>query len=406
MNKKVEKLENEILILRQSNESLENTIIKVKEELNSAINYSTDSKLSIFKIRELQELNFELKQIISRNEFDHKLDIKRVEGKYEIEINRFKREIELINHKYESMMRYETYINKIESVNKELNHKLENIEHDFNQGLKNEEKKYQIKLDLMKQKTLNLLGDSKKLIQANAGLNITNSHKLIGLQVKELNNQLSEQSEMLEELLKDLNKKEKIIRCLKINICVFKEMEKIFVNKNRKLSNIIKSYLENKKEVNQNEYVDVSNKFLNTLKNGETEFINDHDQDIEINKAKLKLESLMFSVKNLKITNLHQNKTENKSKSLDEKTFLNIINKNIPIKEESDMEDSEITPIKNINKLNLKGNNSSLAEDFNSTTDLGNSVFNSSIKFNNKNISKIYKQEILRKSGSKSNLIL
>jgi len=269
---KIERLENEIAALKEKNENLEINIQKLKDELAFVINYSQDTKKSIFKIRELEEINFDLRTLIARKESEHKLEKRSIEARYDIEINKLKSEIQLINHKYDTMMRYELYINKIEEANRELTDQIKDMEEKYKIGMKEEEKKFEIKLGLIQQKTLNILGESKKNIQNNAMLNMNNSYKLITLQVNELHHQLSEQSAMLEELLKQLNKKEKFIYSLKINISVFKEVEKIIVTQNRRLSKMIKRHLETKRIQGETKFYELeSRKFLHILKNEESE---------------------------------------------------------------------------------------------------------------------------------------
>lgn len=268
---KIERLEAEITTLKEQNTLLESQAQKLKEELNFTINYSQDTKKSIFKIRELEETNFDLKISIARKESEFKLEKRSLEAKYEIEINKLKSEIQLINHKYDTMMRYDLYIKKIEEANRELTQQINDLEEKHTSGIQAEEKKFEIKFGLLQQKTLAILGESKKNIQANAMQNMNNSFKLVNLQVNELHHQLSEQSAMLEELLKQLNKKEKLNQSLKISISVYKEVEKIIVTQNRRLSKMIKRMLESKRIEGETKlYMFESKKFLNILKNEET----------------------------------------------------------------------------------------------------------------------------------------
>jgi hypothetical protein len=101
------------------------------------------------------------------------------------------------------------------------------------------------------------------------------------MQVNELYGQLAEQSLMMEELLKTMNKKDKIIRSLKINVSTYKEVEKIILVQNRRLSKLFKNLLEEKKQFGEKEYNNVSKKFLRILKNEEVLIDNDNDNDNE-----------------------------------------------------------------------------------------------------------------------------
>ena len=138
---KIERLEAEITTLKEQNTHLESQAQKLRDELNFVINYSQDTKKSIFKIRELEEANFDLKTLIARKESEFKLDKRSQEAKYEVEVNKLKSEIQLINHKYDTMMRYELYITKIEEANRELTQQIKGLEEKHASGIQEEEKK-------------------------------------------------------------------------------------------------------------------------------------------------------------------------------------------------------------------------------------------------------------------------
>jgi hypothetical protein len=278
-SQKIDKLESQIETLKQTIITLEQTISKLKEELNLFKFYSSDTTRQVYKIRELEEANFDLKTIIGRKELDFKLEKNRMETKYKNDLNKLKDEIYLINHKYDAMLRYELYITKIEEYNKELQKKINDLEKEYELGIKSEEMKYKINLRQVQQKTLNILGESKKNIQSNAMKNLNNSYKLIMMQVNELYGQLAEQSLMMEELLKTMNKKDKIIRSLKINITVNKEVEKIILVQNRKLSKLFKKLLEEKKQFGEKEYNNASKKFLRILKNEDDLIENENENE-------------------------------------------------------------------------------------------------------------------------------
>lgn len=267
-NHKFEILEQENALLKDQISSFEIIIAKLRDELNFTINYSQDVKKAISKIHELEDINFDLKSLARQKEHEFKLEKRSIEAKYEQHINKLKSEIQLINHKYDTMMRYELYINKIEEINKELTQRIEKLEKDFTEDLKNEEKKYELKLGLIKQKTLSLLGQSKINIQNNAVKNLNNSYKIILLQVNELHHQLSEQSEMLEEVLKKLTKKESDNQSLRISLKVAQELEKIIISQNKKLSKMIKRLIEEKRLNGEiKEYTTESQNFIHVLNN-------------------------------------------------------------------------------------------------------------------------------------------
>jgi len=265
---KLEMLQSEIREQKEQNTLLESQAQKLREELNFVINYSQDTKKSIFKIRELEEANFDLKSLQSRKQSEFKQEKRSLEVKYESEINKLKTEISLIYHKYDTMMRYETYMKKIEEENKELSEQIKEMEVKYASAIAAEARKYEIQLGLVQQKTLGILGESKKNIQTKAMQNMNNSFKLVNMQVTELHHQLSEQSVMLEDLLKELNKKEKQVQSLKINISVYKEVEKSLVTQNRRLSKMMKRILESKKTDGEaKQYMLESKKFINIMKN-------------------------------------------------------------------------------------------------------------------------------------------
>lgn len=302
---KLERLERENMALKEEITTLEGNVSKLKDEMNLVINYSQDTKKAILKIRELEETNFDLRSLVQRKEHEFKMEKRSLESKYETEINKLKGEIQLINHKYDTMMRYELYINKIEEINKELSERITEMDKNFEQEIKNEEKKYEIKLGLIQQKTLNILGESKKNIQNTAVENLNNSYKLIMLQVNELHHQLCEQSAMLEELLKQINKKDKIIHELRINMNVYKEVDRIIIMQNRKLSKMIKRLLENKRLTgNTKEYVEESKKFLNILKN---EVKEDEEEELGIDFS----QSNNFISNNFSMNNFESNNSNN-----------------------------------------------------------------------------------------------
>lgn len=317
---KIERLESEIASLKEQNSQLESQAQKLKDELNFVMSFSQDKGKSIFKIRELEEANFDLKTLIARKESEFKLEKRSLEAKHDIELNKLKSEIQLINHKYDTMMRYELYINKIEEANMELTEQIKEMQEKYNEALIAEEKKYEIKLGLVQQKTLNILGESKKNIQSNALKNMNNSYKLINLQVNELHHQLSEQSAMMEELLKQLNKKEKLIQSQKISISVYKEVEKIIVTQNKRLSKMIKRMLESKRiEGETKEYIQESRKFLHILKNEElTETENSKEKD-QINYANFNSNfnnssvANNYFIKNVKKNEFHREENLTKS---------------------------------------------------------------------------------------------
>ena len=372
-----EKLEKEFSQLKEINLSLENTISKLKEELITILNYNSDTKKSIFKIRELEEDNLELKQRLSSKELDNRLILRQIESKYEMEISKLKSQIQLINHKYDAMMRYEIYINKIEEINTDLTKKNKDLEDEFQNAIKNEQTNFDLKLATLQQKTLNILSKSKKQIHNSALENMNNTYKLVVLQVHELNHQLSEQSAMLEELLKQMNKKDRIIQSMKINSNVYKEVEKVIITQNRKLCKLVESMLDSKGNLkHDNEYDENSKVYLAILKNEKNQenFIREENRIINIKNKTNKNFFDSYGKKNLFL----KNENNNFSKYLSEEKNSNTGNNNS--KEELNIGSSRMVDFNNLKKFKVKSFNSSTADDINSTCEFGNTFVNSSIK--------------------------
>jgi len=325
---KIDRLETDIENLKNTITSLEQSNSKLKDELNLFKLYSPDTTRQVYKIRELEEANFDLKTIIGRKELDFKFEKRAIETKYNNDLNKLKDEISLINHKYDAMMRYELYITKIEEYNKELQKKIDDMGVQYEIGMKHEEMKYKINLNQVQQKTLNILGESKKNIQSNALKNLNNSYKLIMLQVNELHNQLAEQSIMMEDLLRTMAKKDKIIHSLKINISVYKEVEKMIITQNRRLSKLFKSLLEEKRQFGEKEYNQVSKKFLRILKNEDDENENENENAENAENA---------NAKNYAINDNQEFDNENPNKILFRKGYEYYNNKNLQDKSPSSL---------------------------------------------------------------------
>ena len=155
-----------------------------------------------------------------------------------------KNQLVQINQKYETSLRYEAYMDSMEKLNKELTTKLSKKDEDIKKDLKLERDKYIIKMDKINQKTLDVICTMKKTSSQKAMNNTNNTMKVMSIQNCHLLNELNEHSMMIEELLHKIEAKESIIKELKFEINIQKELGRLITHQKLMMKKDVKDITE------------------------------------------------------------------------------------------------------------------------------------------------------------------
>ena len=197
------------------------------------------------KVCELNEEKLELESKIRKMASAHYNEINELQIKKDLECLNLKNQINQINQKYETYLRYEAYLDSMEKLNKELTQKLDGIEESIRKDMQLERDNYTIKIQKYKHKTLDLIRNMKKHSSQKAIENSQNAMKIMSFQNNHLFDELNEQSMMIEELLQKLTEKDNIIRAMKLEINIHKEVDRLFTHQKLIMKKVIKDITKN-----------------------------------------------------------------------------------------------------------------------------------------------------------------
>jgi len=276
--------------------------------------------------KELLDKNEYLEKKIKDMELNHQKELNDLEMKKQTEIFNLSHQIRKINSKFETAQRYETYLQNLEEINYDLNATIAKLQEEKKLEMEKARKNYTLKLNHIKQTTLDVIGSMKKETMQIAQENNSKSVKIQMLQAKELFNEISEQSKNIEELILKLEEKDKIIQQLRLEINIQKKIDKCLVIQ----KNILKNEMKPANKVSHRANHSAANNYYSLEKEKEQII---HNPKNSLVKTSINLEATGNNSRNRNNSNLDMNS---------ETSLFNINNiKNLKTK---------ITLLKNINQ--------------------------------------------------------
>jgi len=266
------------------------------ENINiSSVNYHIQNLIDLkqqLKVNELQfkmealKEEFLLKEIAMRREFDIK------KSEYETRISNLSSKLELLEHKNDVFMKYEIYMKELEKYNSDLSKNINVLQDKYDRDMETGKNNMHLKVDDVKKKMLNLINVTrshfKKLIDDHVDYN----SKILLLQNTQLFDELAEQSKHLEDLQVKLKEKEKQIIELKLDLDVQKEVQILLSGNNKKLTELIKNYFDQKNNDQESSKVQKETEInLSSLKSN-NEILNTGKSNLLDNKAMIKYPTL------------------------------------------------------------------------------------------------------------------
>jgi len=132
--------------------------------------------------KELLDENEYLEKKIKEMETVHQKELNDLEMKKQTEIFNLIHQIRKINSKYETAQRYEIYLKNLEEINFDLNATIDKLHEEKKIEMENAKKNYTLKINNIKQKTLDVIGSIKKETMLIAQENNSKSVKIQMLQ--------------------------------------------------------------------------------------------------------------------------------------------------------------------------------------------------------------------------------
>jgi len=303
-NEEINKLNQQITILNSTvdNFKAENVnllhyeaiVNNYKEKINllEISKKEVDSELALLKHN-----SYQIEISLNKKLRDEKLESSR-------QINELKEEVSKLKQGYDNINRFQFYIETLEKLNSELREQVRKLDDKFQEDLTVEKEKLDMRVDEIRKNTLDTLAKSKLIVNENAFKNLSTSTKLQMIQITQLYGELNGQSQLLDELLIDRDKKERIINNLKIDLKIHEEVEASLTKQNQKLQKLLKEIdLSTTKEKIENELLEVeSNKKLK-YNDGN---INNHNKALNQKVVNNKIKDALSS----KVTFIHESKTK------------------------------------------------------------------------------------------------
>lgn len=266
-----------------------------KEDNNINNNPNFDKKDLIYLKQEIKinELNFQMealkeefivKEISMRREFEAK------KSEYELRISNLVSKLDLLEHKNDVFMKYETYMNELETYNKDLIKTINDLNVKYEADMEQGKRTLGEKIEKVKKKMLNLINVTKANFRIMIDNQVEYNSKILLLQNTQLFDELAEQSKHLEELHKKLINKDKEIISLKLDLEVQKSVQNIFAGNNKKITEMVKSYFDEKEANNLKRKSHIFDKItkdgeskLKIISNSTNENLN-HNHNLTCNK--------------------------------------------------------------------------------------------------------------------------
>ena len=250
-----------IRTLNNQIETLEMTLDNYKSEMKILQKYQSivndnQVKLDVLE-KSKKEVDEELSKLkrssyvtelnLNKKIRDERIDYTRI-------INDLKDEVAKLKQGYDNINKLQFYITTLENLNGELHDQVKKLDSNFKEDIAIEKEKLNMKVDVIRKNTLETMAKSKIIVNENAFKNLTTSTKLQMIQITQLYEELNTQSKLVEEILIDKAKKERLITNLQIDIKVHEEVESSLSKQNQKLTKILKEidFRKTKFDPNQN----------------------------------------------------------------------------------------------------------------------------------------------------------
>jgi hypothetical protein len=235
--------------LIDDNKLLNDTVLELEAKISQLnaellLNFKSVTEINYLQgiITKLELDNKNMREQSVNKEKEMKEKMNEIETKLCGEITRLNHELGVVNHKYTFINRLSSYVKSLEELNEDLVMKVLKMDEMHKKELQREYERNKIELDHLKKKSLDILTSAKRHAQISAHENLTSSTKLTVLQNIQLKNELANQSDILEQILNEMSKKEIIIKNLQIDLETHKEVENVLSSHNKKMVEIIKDY--------------------------------------------------------------------------------------------------------------------------------------------------------------------
>ena len=253
-------IENPISIINKYKDK----IIKLELELdnNKHIGYQLERKNS--QIKELEKritlLMNEINHIHNaKSEIEHNLTRQLNENTFKSisTLGQLKSDLEIKNIQLGSFPELKNYITTLENLNLNLVDEIKELKQKYEQSNMMEHDNYKQKLKDTNKTFLNLMKSLKVSLYQNSVDHLGNSSKLLVLHNKLLNEELTKQSIIVEELLRKIQKKNKVILELKTDNQISKKLNKSLVFTTKKSEETLRNII-NLKNMTGSKHLEIS----------------------------------------------------------------------------------------------------------------------------------------------------
>jgi hypothetical protein len=245
--------------LKKRINELEATLLQYSSELSSAkatisINSNYESKcknqeFTIFELREEIERN---RETIKQSESILSETMMTVKNEYETKLRELQNKYDILLLKYEKNIN-NTYIQTLENMNNELIEKLKILELEFKRELETEHLKFDMKLDKIRNKSIEIINTSRTDFLNN------NLNKILTEREGVILKQIKDQSDIIEELNKRIKTRDKMIIKLKMDLQVKEGLEKMMRTVNINMCEAVKKICnQNSEETTETQFLRVS----------------------------------------------------------------------------------------------------------------------------------------------------